>query len=374
MQSYREWKCADDWVMVDDALLDEEVRGWTPSEKRQWRREEGRRWLKWGSLPSTKDRSDVEAMRLRIGEAVDTDLRRFPRRISELPHLQYLSMPLGYAGSLSTGSLPPSVETLEFNEQDYWGSSKKGTIPDDAVFPSVKRISCSTGEIHFTRENFPKLSSVNICLDRKRSMVPELLRFKRMEELNVGPFDEPEQLEELSSLRPRYLGVSGGGLRTLRPLHTFRGVDRLVLHRLHKLTNLSGIEGLARLKELRVAWCRNLADISDAESLASATSFELFNCPKVVGISAVGAMERLRSFELMYCSGVRDLRPILRASRLRKLWIVQCTGIDLVSVAHELIAMGLDKLAISGKKYLHNVDGEWDSSEKGLIFLPKAKR
>ena len=145
-------------------------------------------------------------------------------------------------------------------------------------------------------------------------MVPELLRFKRIEELGVGPFDEPEQLEELSSLRPRYLGVSGGGLRTLRPLHTFRGVDRLVLHRLHKLTYLSGIEGLARLKELRVAWCRNLADISDAESLASATSFELFNCPKVVGISAVGAMERLRSFELMYCSGVRDLRPILRKS------------------------------------------------------------
>ena len=358
--------------MTDDQLLENEIRGWTSYEKRQWRREEGRYWLTWGNLPPTKDRPNVEAMRLRIGEAVDTDLRPFPHKISQLPRLQYLSMPLRYADCLTTDSLPPSVETLDFNETDYWGTSNKGTIPENAVFPSVKRISCVKGEIHFTRENFPNLSNVQIRFDRKRSMIPELLRFRRMEELGVGPFDEPEQLGQLSPLRPRYLNISDGRLCSLRSLRNFHSAERLGLHRLHKLANLSGIEGIARLKELHVVWCRNLADISNAALLTYVTSFRLFNCPKVVGIEAVGAMKRLRSFELMYCSRVRDLRPILRASRLRKLWIVQCTGIDLVSVAHELIALGLDNLSISGKKYLHNVDGNWDSSEKELKFLPRA--
>jgi hypothetical protein len=372
-QNYRGWEDGEDWVMVDPTILRNHIEGYSPNELRQWRRNEGRRWLDWGELPSAKARIEIESLRLRVFEAIDTDIRPFPK-LNKLPRLRYLSMPLAYSESISPGSLPPSIETLDFTEDDPCGLARRGAIQSGVICPSVKRVRCYTGQLRFSHDNFPNLRSVTIRFDSKNAMLQELLRYEELEELSVGPFNSPDALSEIARLYPRRLGITGGELETLAPLQQFSGLQHLNVSKFNKLTSLSSIGSMRGLISLFLGSCTKLEDISAISSMPDMICLEMWSCTHLTDISPVALAPRLSSLFLAYCTRIADLRPILRAKHLRYLNIMQCTNIDLANAADELVAMGLEELWVTGKRHLYRTDGTWHTNVKKLnVNEPKTR-
>lgn len=298
MSQYRDWHEKTDWVMADDALTERTAYLLSPDSRS--------RWLRWNCMPSTDRQNQVEALRIRTS---NPDITAMPSPLKALRNLKYVSMPLDYAATLREDWLPPSVETLSFEEN----GTGRASISREIVLPSVRRLLCVSGTLMFAHSSFPNLRSVSMRLDAKRRVVDELLKFSRLPYVHVGPVHTSEDLQALSALAPEYLGILGGRLENLEALPYFPELERLWLHSLSKLTD----------------------------------------------ISAVAEMPSLKSIELLYCTRVADLRPLLRTPGMRELSIVQCKSIELAPVVDEFIEAGLERLSITGDKYLYRDGDKW---------------
>jgi hypothetical protein len=143
MSDCREWHDKSDWVMADDALIEHTMGMLTPSAQR--------RWLRWNCLPSTEQRRGIEALRVRVWNPSGSCT---PPLIRELTGLEYLSMPLHYASALCADWLPPSIETLCFDEDRT--AKKKDRVRMETVLPSVRHVKCISGTLSFTRAGPPR--------------------------------------------------------------------------------------------------------------------------------------------------------------------------------------------------------------------------
>ncbi len=303
-----DWDYDSDHVMASAALRASTLSGMNATARRQWKEDEGTRWLAWNELPAPDKRKRIRALRLRVdyGERNVT----YPTAIAKLP-LEYLSLPLGLASKLAQKDLPSSLRALSFDESPALATAAR--IPTELVLPNVEQVSSKVGALSFARTSLPKLRSVSLALPPRSKMPDVLASYAKLSEVDVGPIHEPAQLAFLEQVGVETLSVVGGKLQTL-----------------------SGFERLRKVKHLTL---KSLAKLDD--------------------ISSITALPKLRTIWIKYCGALKDLEPLLAVKTLREINVVSCKSIDLARVAKELKSKRFERVAVTGRRHLYRDGKDW---------------
>ena len=115
------------------------------------------------------------------------------------------------------------------------------------------------------------------------------------------------------------------------------GLEAITIKQAPRLTTLSGVGGLHRLRKLNIVLARRLHEIAPVTSLArSLEEFKLEDCPAVANLDPVASLTNLRVFGCADCGSVESLAPLNALVRLEVLYLWGSTRVidrDLLPVA-----------------------------------------
>jgi len=251
--------------------------------------------LPWGKQPSLEMLEDVCLLNIYPAEEYLFP-KNMPPFINQFNKLKILKMPLVYALSLRSDSLPESVEHLilinELKQTNNLGKNKKERI-QNLLFPN---------------ESFPNIKSLNLITLSSASMIADgylninYSRFPNLEFLRcaVNSKDKFLFLESLTNLKHLWVSI-GQNVNVFEQIKS--PIISLDIDGANVGIEFQKISKIPSLEIIRINSCCDEVDCREFFKLPKLKEIILLNSKGIKNIEALLEMPTLKSLDVLDCKG-----------------------------------------------------------------------
>ncbi len=197
--------------------------------------------------------------------------------------------------------------------------------------------------------------------------------------VRIGPGAKLEQHYEIvHRLNPKKLEIHNGEL--LHDLSALEGLTRLEDVRFgyqFNLTNVDALKNLPALKEIHLYRCIALANVDGLKNLRALQGVWLGDCAGLTNVDGLKNLPALQWVDLSGCTGLTNLDALKRLTALESVNLIGCTGLTNVDGLMNLTA--LQRLFLHGctgltKEHITALEAALPNTLIGSDYLPHGRK
>ncbi len=263
-----------------------------------------------------------------------------------------------------------NLKTLSLS---YCNSLKDANVLSSLVnLESLSLTSCENLSDITALGNLKKLVSLSLSGWSKIYDISALSNLSRLESLTLNcDITDLSPLGKLAKLE--YLDLLGcTEISDINPISNLKNIKDLTLgyftypDETSEIVNISAIGELTELENLAIFGCKKLTDISPLNNLEKVKKLELNQCDNLVDVNVLGSLLQIETLSITNCEKINDISSFINLKKLANLSFYNCNDISDISVLNELTQ--LEYLTISNCENINDLSVLSDLTETIIKF------